>query len=182
MDTGYIAQDVVALTDDQRFNEFATGQAAMTISGPWAVNPIKEKNPELDLGIFPFRGTTEDRDYTIGAVNVGLAISSQAKNPEAAKAFIEFLGTPEGLGVYQKITGNFIGAEGIEFTIDPVMEPIRPYAEAGKFGFPPIVWTHGATLAPMLTKGMHEIILGSKTPEQLVEELDAKQAELSANE
>jgi raffinose/stachyose/melibiose transport system substrate-binding protein len=182
VDTGYIGQDVVALTDDQRFNEFATGEAAMTISGPWAVNPIQEKNPDLDLGIFPFLGSTEDRSYTVGAVNVGLAISSQAKNPEAAKAFIEFLGTPEGLGVYQQITGNFIGVEGIEFDINPVMEPIRPYAEAGKFGFPPIVWTHGATLAPMLTKGMHEIILGSKTPEQLAEELDARQAELMATE
>lgn len=182
VDTGYIGQDVVALTDDQRFNEFATGEAAMTISGPWAVNPIKEKNPDLDLGIFPFRGSTEDRTYTVGAVNVGLAVAAEAKNPEAARAFIDFLGTPEGLKIYQQITGNFLGVEGVDFEINPVMEPIRPYAESGKFGFPPIVWTNGSTLAPMLTKGMHEIILGSKTPEQLIEELDARQAELHASE
>jgi raffinose/stachyose/melibiose transport system substrate-binding protein len=182
VDTGFIGQDVVALTDDQRFNEFATGEAAMTISGPWAINGILEKNPDLDLGIFPFRGSTEDRTYTVGAVNVGLAIAAEAKNPQAAQAFIDFLGTPEGLSIYQKITGNFLGVEGVEFEINPVMEAIRPYAEAGQFGFPPVVWTHGSTLAPMITKGMHEIILGSKTTEQLVEELDARQAELSATE
>ena len=48
VDTGYISQDMVALTDDQRMTEFATGEAAMTISGPWAVNGILEKNPDLN--------------------------------------------------------------------------------------------------------------------------------------
>ena len=98
---------------------------------------------------------------------------TEAKNPEAARAFIDFLGTPEGLKIYQQITGNFLGVEGVDFEINPVMEAIRPYAESGKFGFPPIVWTNGSTLAPMLTKGMHEIILGSKTPEQLIAQICA---------
>src|SRR5258708_7635116 len=78
VDTGYISQDMVALTDDQRFAEFTSGQAAMTISGPWAVATLKQKNPNLDLGLFPFVGSTADRDYTVGAANLRLAVSPTA--------------------------------------------------------------------------------------------------------
>ena len=180
VDTGYISQDTVGLTDDQRFTEFATGEAAMTISGPWAVNGILEKNPDLELGLFPFVGSTPDRAYTVGAVNVGLAISATAQNPAAAEAFINFVGSPEGLAIYQQITGNFIGAE-IEYEINPVMEPIRPLAENGQFAFPPVFWTYSNTLAPSLIRGTQEIILGTVTPEELVQQLDEQQVELVAS-
>lgn len=182
VDTGYISQDMVALTDDQRMSDFATGQAAMTISGPWAVSTFMQKNPQLQLGLFPFVGSTVDRDYTVGAVNVGLAISAHSQNQAAAEVFLSFLGSNEGLTIYQKITGNFIGDKDVTYTTDPVMEPIKPFAEDGKFAFPPIVWTYSDTLAPMLVKGIQEIVLGTETPEQLVKELDDKQTELASGQ
>lgn len=180
IDTGYISQDMVGLTDDQRMTEFATGEAAMTISGPWAVNGILEKNPDIDLGIFPFVGTTADRAYTVGAVNVGLAVSSKAQNSAAAEAFINFLGSDEGLALYQAITGNFIGAKNVSYKLNPVMEPMRAFAENGKFAFPPVFWTNTGTLADMIVKGAQEIVLGTLTPEDLVKQLDDKQAELAS--
>lgn len=178
VDTGYVSQDMAAITDPQRFDEFAVGEAAMTISGPWAIGGMLETNPELDLGIFSYVGTTADREYTIGAVNVGLAISSQAQNPAAAEAFLNFLGSEEGLGIYQSITGNFLGVEGIDYDVHPVMEPMRAVGASGNFAFPPVFWTNLGTLFPMFVKGAQEILLGVLTPEELVAELDAKQAEL----
>ncbi len=182
IDTGYISLDMVGLTDDQRMTEFAIGEAAMTISGPWAVSGILEKNPDIDLGIFPFVGSTPENAYTVGAVNVGLGISAQAQNPDAAKAFIEFVGSPEGLAIYQSITGNFIGVENTDYEINPVMEPMRAFAESGKFAYPPIDWVYTATLANMVVKGSQEIVLGTLSPEELVQQLDAQQAELSASD
>jgi raffinose/stachyose/melibiose transport system substrate-binding protein len=181
VDTGYVTQDMVGLTDDQRMGDFATGKAAMTISGPWAVATFKQKNPNLNFGLFPFVGSTADKNYTVGAVNVGLSISSKTQNKPAAEAFVNFVGTPEGLSIYQKITGNFLGVPGIPYSIDPVMEPIRPYAENGKFAFAPIDWTYTATLAPMFNKGVEQIVLGTTTPDQLVKDLDAKQKELAGS-
>jgi raffinose/stachyose/melibiose transport system substrate-binding protein len=181
VDTGYISLDMVGLTDDQRMTEFATGEAAMTISGPWAVSGLMDKNPDLDLGIFPFVGTEPDNAYTVGAVNVGVAISAQAQNQAAAEAFINFLGSDDGLKIYQSITGNFLGTENVDYTINPVMEPMRTFAANGKFAFPPVFWTNTGTLADMLVKGTQEIVLGVTTPEELVAELDAKQAELSGS-
>ena len=182
IDTGYISQDMAGLSDDQRMSEFASGQAAMTISGPWAIATFKQKNPQINLGLFPFVGSTPDRDYTVGAVNVGLAINPKAQNKAAAEAFINFLGTPQGLTIYQKITGNFLGVPGVPYTIDPIMEAVRPFAVSGKFAYPPIQWSNTGTLADMMVKGVQQIVLGSTTPDQLVKDLDAKQAELSANQ
>lgn len=177
IDTGYLGEDVVGYSDEQRMEEFASGEAAMTISGPWAVNTIMEKNPDMELGLFPFVGT-EGQKYTVGAVNVGISISSKAKNPEAAKAFLNFLGTEEALKLYQKITGNFMSVD-IDYEVPPVMESVRSLAESGNFALPTTYWKYTATLDPMIQKGMQEIVLGIKTPEELVKELDEKQAELS---
>ena len=59
------------------------------------------------------------------------------------------------------------------------MEPMKAFAQSGKFAFPPIFWTYTSTLAPMIEKGTQEIVLGTTTPDQLVKDLDAKQAELT---
>lgn len=180
-DKGFITQDMVGMTDDQRMTEFSMGEAAMTISGPWAVKGIREKNPDINLGIFPFAGKNGDK-YCVGALNVGLSISAKSKHKEAAEAFINFLGSDEGLKLYQQLTGNFLAVEGVDYTIDPVLESLRQYAVSGQFALPVVDWVYGSALVPMFEQGMQEVVLGVKTPEELVKELDQKQQELIASE
>ena len=52
------------------------------------------------------------------------------------------------------------------------MEPMRAFAESGKFAYPPVFWTYTGTLADMMVKGLQEIVLGTLTPEELVQQLD----------
>jgi raffinose/stachyose/melibiose transport system substrate-binding protein len=182
IDTGYVTKDMAGMSDDERMNEFATGKAAMTISGPWAISGIKKTNPNIDLGIFPFVGSTPDKVYNIGAVNVGIAMSTNPKNAAAAEAFLNFLGSEEGLKLYQAMTGNFMASSTLQYSVDPIMEVMKPIAASGKFAFAPVFWVNTGTLAPMMVKGTQEIVLGTTTPEQLVKDLDAKQAELAAGQ
>lgn len=180
-DKGYITQDMVGMTDDQRMSEFSSGEAAMTISGPWAVNTIREKNPDINMGIFPFVGKNGEK-VCVGALNVGFAISEKSKHKEAAKAFINFIGSDEGLKLYQELTGDFLVVKGVDYTIDPVLENLKTYSEKGQFAFPVVDWDYTTTLAPMIDKGLQEIVLGAKSPEELVKELDAQQQELIQSE
>jgi raffinose/stachyose/melibiose transport system substrate-binding protein len=175
--TGIITKDMVAISDEQRMDEFATGKAAMTISGPWAISTFKQKNPQLNLGIMPFVGAGGEK-YSIGALNVGIAISAKAKNPAAAQAFLNYMGSKQGLAVYQGVTGNFLGATGVDYKVDPVMETMKQYASTGNFAFPPVNWTYQPVIDPMVGKGLQEIILGTTTPAQLAKDIDAKLAEL----
>lgn len=180
VDTGYIGQDVVGTTDDQRMTEFAMGDAAMTISGPWAVSGFKEKNPDLDFSIFPYVGT-EGQVLTVGALNVAIAMNAQPQNQAAAEAFLNYLGSEEGMSAYQSMTGNFLGVDTVSYEIDPVLDPIRECAANGQFAYPDVTWEFQATLSDMIKKGVQEIILGTTTPQELVKALDEKETELRNN-
>jgi raffinose/stachyose/melibiose transport system substrate-binding protein len=175
--TGIISKDMAGMSDDQRFDEFTTGKAAMTISGPWALSTFRQKNPDLDFAIMPFPGTSGDL-WTLGCPNVGISISAKTSNMDAAKALLDFIGSDEGLALYQKITNNFIGVKGIEYELDPVLEPMRQYAESGKFAFPVANWNNSSVIAQMVEKGMQGIVLGATTPDKLVQDVDAKVADL----
>ena len=177
VDTGYMDEAVVGYSDEQRLEEFASGEAAMTISGPWSLSTIRAKAPEKNVGIFPFVGS-KGQKYTVGAVNVGIAISANAKNPAAAKAFMNFLAEDETMLLYQQLTGNFM-VKDVGYEVDEVLTPLVEFANNGQFALPTVYWTNTGTLDPMVQKGLQEIILGIKTPEQLVAELDEKQSELS---
>lgn len=179
--TGIITQDMIGITDDQRFEEFATGKAAATLSGAWAIDDMKKYNPDLNIGIVPFVGT-EGNTYAMGAVNVGIAINSEAKNADNAELFLEFMGSEEGLTLYQRVTGNFLGVEGVDYEVDPIMEPMKEYSENGNFQIGTSKWTYSDALDAMIQKGTQEIVMGTKSVEDVLKEMDEKMEDLLANE
>lgn len=170
--SGIVTQDMIGITDEQRLDEFASGKAAATLTGAWAISGIMEKNPNMNMGIIPYVGT-EGNAYTMGAVNIGIAISPQAKNADNAKLFLEYLASEEGIQAYQKIQDSFLAAD-IDYEVNPVMEPMKQYAESGQFYFPSYHWTYTDSMEPMLQKGTQEIVMGTKTVKELMDEMDEK--------
>lgn len=175
--TGIITQDMIGISDEQRMDEFATGKAAATLTGAWAISGVLEKNPDMNMGIIPYVGT-EGNAYTMGAVNIGIAISSKAKNEANAELFLEYMGSEDGLQKYQKIQNSFLGVEGVAYEVDPIMEPMKQYAESGQFYFPSYNWTYTDSMEPALQKGTQEIVMGTKTVDELLNEMDEKLAVL----
>ncbi|GEM_PF-3863000 len=89
---GLFQSDVTAGTFDQQVATMASGQAAMTISGPWLTGMIAEKGPDVTFSTFPVpQGTNA---ATVGVTDV-YAIFKDSKNPAAAIAFVEFLMEPD---------------------------------------------------------------------------------------
>lgn len=178
--TGIVTQDMIGISDEQRMDEFATGKAAATLTGAWAISGVLEKNPDMNMGIIPYVGT-KGNAYTMGAVNIGIAISSKAKNEANAELFLEYMASEQGQQEYQKIQNSFLGTEGIEYKVDPIMEPMKQYAESGKFYFPSYNWTYTDSMEPALQKGTQEIVMGTKTVDELLSEMDEKLAVLIEN-
>jgi len=89
---GLLESDVTAGTFDQQVATMASGQAAMTISGPWLIGMIGEKGPDIELGTFPVPMGTNAA--TVGVTDV-FALFKDSQNPEAAIAFTEFIMDPE---------------------------------------------------------------------------------------
>lgn len=177
IDSGYISKKYIDYSDDQRMDEFASEKAAMIISGQWTIGALRGKNPDLQIGTFPFVGT-QGQQYTIGAINIGVGISTHAKNIEAAQAFINFLGTEEAMKLYREQTGNTTYSIPLG-ELDSALEPLAILRENTEYAYPPALWKYTAVFDEMMQKGMQEIMLGSKTPEALVEEMDNRLEELS---
>lgn len=175
--TGIITQDMIGISDEQRMDEFATGKAAATLTGAWAITGVLEKNPDMNMGIIPYVGT-EGNTYTMGAVNIGIAVSSKAKNEANAELFLEYMASEKGLKEYQKIQNSFLGVEGVEYEVDPIMDPMKQYAESGEFYFASYNWTYTDSMEPALQKGTQEIVMGTKTVDELLSEMDEKLAVL----
>lgn len=171
--TGIITQDMIGISDEQRMDEFATGKAAATLTGAWAISGVLEKNPDMNMGIIPYVGT-QGNAYTMGAVNIGIAISSRAKNEANAELFLEYMSSEKGLQEYQKMQNSFLGVKGIAYEVDPVMQPMKQYAESGQFYFPSYNWTYTDSMEPALQKGTQEIVMGTKTVDEFLGEMDEK--------
>ena len=92
---------------------FAKGEGSLYIMGTWAIRLIEEYNPDLNYGIFPFPATELKGSKVLGGVDIGLAISSDTKNPEEAKAFLEFLTKKENAQRLSDFEGSISAVKGV---------------------------------------------------------------------
>lgn len=111
--------------------KFATGEGSMYIMGTWSLPWIEKINPNLNYGIFPFPTTNHaTKNKVLGGVDIGLAISSDTKNPKEAKKFIEFLIQKENAQRLSDFEGSISTINGVEIS----REEIRLLNEKIKMG------------------------------------------------
>lgn len=108
---------------------FANGEGAMYMQGVWALGPILEANPDLEVGVFPMPATNEDNSI-ISGVDVAIAIAEDTDYPEESQKFVEFLLEPENVEVYLETQRMFSAVEGAEQN-DPALEELQPYFAEG---------------------------------------------------
>lgn len=170
----------LGLNGDQVVEMFATGQAAMFHGGPWSIQQIVDKNPEMNFDIFGI----PDKDGNVvlsGAVNVGLSISTASEKQDACRQFIEFMYRDENILEWQKMTGNAIIVEGVDYTIGNVMDKFKDEAVAGDFYLGQIVWDNSAGIFKELLVGVQDSLTGADTIENVPVRLDNKMKELNEN-
>lgn len=168
----------LGLNSDQVIDMFANGEAAMIHGGPWTVNTIEEKNPDLNYDIFAVADKEGNRVYP-GALNVGLSISTGSEHKEACEKFIEFMSRDENILKWQKISNNVIIVKGIDYDMGTVFEKVKDEAVNGNFYLPQIVWKNSAGIYKEFLTGIQDAITGANTIENIPVRMDEKQAELS---
>ncbi|WP_227497073.1 ABC transporter substrate-binding protein [Planctomonas psychrotolerans] len=171
---GLITTDVVGLTGDQVVDEFVNERVAMITAGPWNITAVREGAPDLE---FDFAGVPQaggDPFYT-GAASPGWAIYSEAKEPEAAKAFLSFLASEEGVQQFQELTNDMTTTSNFTPEIDEALT--QPYQALldGKFYLPMISWPrYQDALYTELVAQIQLMAQGQATPEAVGTALDAR--------
>jgi raffinose/stachyose/melibiose transport system substrate-binding protein len=179
VEKGYIAKS--ALSDDYNMapDKFSNKQVAMMVMGLGFITDMEKKDPSLKLGMFPvpaFNG----KELAIAQSQIGgmVHIPKDAKHPEEAKKFIEFISQKEQMDRAQSVLPFMPSVKDASVgNLTPLQQEIyNDFIKQGK-----AVVEMNAYLKVDLTelwKYYQDMIAGGKTPKQVLEAWDKKFAEL----
>ena len=110
----------------------ANGEAAMMINGLWALEPIRQINPDVNLGMMAMPATENAADTKLFQFpDFGLSVSASTAHPEECKLFLEFLTRPEIAELWCSTSKLFSAVKGVSVDFDPLAEDVNAYIDAG---------------------------------------------------
>lgn len=96
---GYTNEDFTVAKFDDAKMKVAQGDAAMLISGEYAVTDMTSNYPDAEIGMFPLPYNDTDKFLTSKYV-FGYSIPKDSKNVDLAKEVLDTLSQPEYLEIY----------------------------------------------------------------------------------
>ena len=90
-------------TWDSTVAAFQRGEVPFTISGPWAIEDANKNGINFGITKLPTINGTQPRCFS---GNIVASVSSYSKNPNAARAFVDFLASVEGMTIQFQVTGK----------------------------------------------------------------------------
>ena len=106
---GLINEDVLTATNDNCFDAFVSGKAAMFSNGMWALSSVLAKDPEMadKIGFAPYPAMMEDgTPMVLVAEDSGYSISADTEHVEEAKAFLTYLFSADNQKKYAESLGS----------------------------------------------------------------------------
>lgn len=97
----HTSTDYMGLSYADANKAFANGEAYMMINGNWVLPEIKKANPDCNVSMFTMPALNDAKKNAISTgVDLMFSISEDCKDPEGAKAFIEYMMQPEQAQAY----------------------------------------------------------------------------------
>jgi raffinose/stachyose/melibiose transport system substrate-binding protein len=157
---------------------FAKGKAAMMVQGLWSYGAAVATNPKLDCGFIPFPCTNNSKDAKFYAdVDSTFGVSSQSspEKQDAAKKFLTWLSTPEGVKLWTtkcKLTSTFKGAD-LSGMDKPFQELMHSVAANGAYPWAFSMYP-SSVFEDACKNGAQQYFFGKKTPTQVITDIDAQ--------
>ncbi len=176
---GIYTTDMTGTDHDQALEEFATGKAAMFCSGPWDLETITSKNPDLKIDMMPFNGTKASDGWLIGGPGCGFAVNESSKNKDAAKKVLEAISTVEGQEAFwQDNQGGSSYLDGAEFDLPEAYASAAKTLAAGNVYCPWNEWGDAAGAHETYGTEMQSYLLGEQDISQTLKNVDTEVKEL----
>ncbi|MGP3974529.1 ABC transporter substrate-binding protein [Streptomyces sp. 8N114] len=168
---GYFDESANGTTQTDTTAQFTRGESVFLINGNWAAGQLSEAMGKK-AGFFLMPGERPGARAVASGFSVSYAVSSRTKHPQAAGAFLDFLGSPEAAKI---VSDN--GFLPPDESAVPVPEGVlgevarahrRVTADDGMNHFPD--FTAPNMLDP-LRAGVQKLIAGRTTPEAYLDSL-----------
>ena len=177
-ESGYYPEGVNALTYDDSNSLFFSGEAAMLPTGTWLVSQISETVQDFEVDFFPFPSIDGSGISPPAGVGSGLFVARDARNPEGAIDFIDYLQQDDvarqSMQTFNTIPAGPVDTSGLEVSdlFKAVLNDLSGTTEEGAFGYNIDVLTPQNFNQVMFT-GFQEVLGGDKSAGEQVAELQA---------
>ncbi len=180
VEAGCLKPEMLGLSYDQALDEFATEKAAMWECGPWAVETILAKNPNIEFGMFPIPGTDPEKaGWLVGGPGSAWAINAKSKNIEAALQVLEVTATEEAQQALAADNAGSSFVEGVQIDLGDIYADCEEAFKAGNVYAPwTAVWTNGNAVTEAYGKSLQEVLSGSKTVQEALADADSTNNDL----
>lgn len=176
---GLVSKDVVGLDGDMIRDEFANGRVAVMNAGPWVINALRESSPDLKFKFALVPGVDGGEPFAAGAASPGYAINSKSDETKqaAAKKFLEFLASKEGVQIFHEQTRDVTVTDDFEPEVDPAFEPLASSIRNGQLYLPMIAWQRSEDILNVeAVAQIQRMIQGEITPAEVAKAMDTKLA------
>lgn len=175
---GCFSDGMLGLPPDQGQQAVATGRAAMilTVSGGLpALHGYHEAGAQA-FDVFALPATDDPAATHVPVAPDFLAVNAAAKDPAAARAFLDFLARPENVAAYANTMGVLPGLT-VDVEIDStVLAPVLPYVADGRTtAYANYMWPNGDVQQTLLQSGQ-EWLDGTIDTAALLGRMDADYA------
>lgn len=176
---GIYTTDMTGIDHDQALEQFATGQAAMFCSGPWDLETIQSKNPDLQIDMMPFYGSSESDGWMIGGPGCGFAVNANSSNKEAAMKVVEAISTVDGqAALWENNQGGSSYLDGASFELPEAYASAATALSAGNVYCPWNEWGAGAPAHETYGTEMQSYLLGEQDLSTTLQNVDTAVQEL----
>lgn len=174
IEEGCLNAEMLGLSYDQALDEFATEKAAMWECGPWAVETILSKNPDIEFGMFPIPGTdAEQPGWLVGGPGSAWAVNAKSEHIEEVLQVLEATSTEEAQQALAADNAGSSFVEGVSIDLGDTYADCEEAFKAGNVYAPwTAVWTNGNAVTEAYGKSLQEVLSGTKDVQQALADAD----------
>jgi raffinose/stachyose/melibiose transport system substrate-binding protein len=177
-EAGYLTDGWAALDSTEVLGMFAQGEGLFALNGSW--NVFQSDTPEA-FRLVPFPLATASDIGAIASGDLPWSVPTNAKNPDLAKQYIDFITSPEASEIWIKagqvpatISGNeeaLVEANGLKgVSADAILQWVNIMTNGTPIGFPD--WAT-PTWYDTISQSGTALMAGEMSPQEFVDALQA---------
>lgn len=144
----------------------------MVVNGNWILAPIRQLNPNLQLGMFPLPYVQAGQPIWISsAVGTTTAISATTKYPAEARKYLQFWARPDIMGLYLKEKIAYSSFTNISNpSLDPAAQEMVAPLKVGAYNFLDQNWPVG--VQNVMLQDIQGVFAGSTSIPRMLQDMD----------
>ncbi|MSX48203.1 MAG: extracellular solute-binding protein [Actinobacteria bacterium] len=173
---GYVNASANSISDNEGYTLFYQGKVAMLPIGSWIISSQIQDAPKLNMGWFnlpAIEGGAGDQK-SIMAVTTGFIVNAKSKKQEKAVEFLKMAFSPTMVDAWIKSGTTPVAKASAAGSLDALSQSMIDLLNSGATVVAPPDTGYDLKMADALNTATSEVLDGVKTPQQALDDAEAK--------